>query len=158
MALCHELPFSPPRPAPAARMLIQRPMPRAMPLAEAALLERIDRELMRLLGRGRHAVAIVDAASGDGRLIGHVVRRARALGFTAIDATGFDSDAARVAVARSIARNLRDPAIGLTFAWKAEDAPIPLDDAALDLVIAGPGDALPPLARLTGIDGAVIAR
>ena len=123
---------------------------------DAALLERIDRALVRLHDDGRRSVFLVDAACGDGHLLIHAVRRARALGFVAIDARGFDTDAERIACAELAARNCADPAIGLAFEVRAPDAPLPMGDDEADIVIAaGAGQ---DLTQLIGRDGEVIVR
>lgn len=123
---------------------------------DAALFERIDQALVRLHDDGRRSVFLVDAACGDGHLLIHAARRARALGFVAIDARGFDADAERIACAALAARNCADPAIGLVFEMRAPDAPLPIGDGEADIVIAAGTDEDP--ARLIGRDGEVIAR
>lgn len=127
--------------------------------AEARLLERIDRALFRLRERGRRSVFIVDAKCGDGRFLILVARRARALGFVAIDAHGFDAAPEAIAAARAATRAVRDPAIGLAFDVCGHGAPIPLGDDEADLVIEPVGAGTPfDLARLIGRDGEMIRR
>ena len=65
--------------------------------------------------RGRRSIRLVDANCGDGSLLLHLARAARALGFVAIEGRGVDRDPALVVAARLSAGLLRDPAIGLTF-------------------------------------------
>lgn len=123
---------------------------------DAALIAQVDRALVRLHDGGRRSVFLVDIACGDGRLLVHAARRARALGFVAIDGRGFDAHAEQIACADLAARNCADPAIGLAFEIRAPDAPLPIGDEEADIVIAaGPSAAL---SRLIGRDGAVIAR
>ncbi|OAN57618.1 hypothetical protein [Sphingomonas sp. TDK1] len=76
-----------------------------------AVLERLE----TLREQGRRSVRIVDAACGSGSLLLAAVRRARALGFLAIEARGVERDAALLARARSAAATLSDPAIDLHF-------------------------------------------
>ncbi|MET0376903.1 MAG: class I SAM-dependent methyltransferase [Rhizorhabdus sp.] len=64
---------------------------------------------------GRHAVRIVDADCGTGRLLLHAVRHASALGFKAIEGRGIDGSPVLVGRARSAASQLHDSAIGITF-------------------------------------------
>jgi SAM-dependent methyltransferase len=73
------------------------------------------RTLRVLRKRGRRSIRVVDARCGDGSLLLHLARAARALGFVAIEGRGIDRDPALVAAARLSAALLRDPAIGLTF-------------------------------------------
>ncbi|MBJ7441714.1 MAG: hypothetical protein JHD35_22215 [Sphingopyxis sp.] len=76
---------------------------------------------------------IVDAECGDGRLLVQAARYARALGFTAIDGRGIDSDPSAINGARMAAARVSDPAIGLSFeagdmlAALADEAEFPAD-------------------------------
>lgn len=123
--------------------------------AEAALLEQIDRALQTLHIHGRHSVFIVDTACGDGRLLIHAARRARALGFVAIDARGFDHAPERIAFATASARAIRDPATGFAFTLLPPGAALPVDDGEVDLVIGAPGAEAQ---RLLGEHGALVRR
>lgn len=73
------------------------------------------RKLKGLRKRGRHSVRIVDADCGAGELLLHAVRRARELGFVAIEGRGIDSDPQLIASARQAAAREADPAIGLVY-------------------------------------------
>ncbi len=73
------------------------------------------RKLKGLRKRGRHSIRIVDADCGAGELLIHAVRRARELGFVAIEGRGIDNDPRLVASARQAAARQTDPAIGLVF-------------------------------------------
>ncbi|WP_428680847.1 SAM-dependent methyltransferase [Sphingopyxis sp.] len=73
------------------------------------------RKLKGLRKRGRHSIRIVDADCGAGELLIHAVRRARELGFVAIEGRGIDSDPRLIADARQAAARQADPAIGLIF-------------------------------------------
>lgn len=75
----------------------------------------IVRKLTALRRHGRRCIRIVDANCGAGDLLIQVVRRARALGFLAIEGRGIDRDAAKIARALTNARAATDPAIGLHF-------------------------------------------
>lgn len=77
------------------------------PLIAAALTE--------LHEHGRHAVRIVDAECGAGRLLLQAVRHASALGFKAIEGRGIDGSAVLIGRARSAANRLHDSAIGVAF-------------------------------------------
>lgn len=99
---------------------------------------RLIEALNALRDRGRRSVRIVDAACGDGGLLVEVARRARMLGFVAIEARGIDRDPAHVAHARLTAATLRDPAIGISFEVGdagpalAEEAGFPADIVLCD--------------------------
>lgn len=89
--------------------------------------------LAHLRAARRRSVRIVDAECGDGRLLIHAARHARALGFTAIEARGIDDDRIAVAAACAAAARVRNPAIGLVFELAdlpqalAEEAEFPAD-------------------------------
>jgi SAM-dependent methyltransferase len=73
------------------------------------------RKLKGLRKRGRRSIRIVDADCGAGELLIQAVRRARELGFVAIEGRGIDSDPRLIASARQAAACQADPAIGLVF-------------------------------------------
>jgi SAM-dependent methyltransferase len=73
------------------------------------------RKLKGLRKRGRRSIRIVDADCGAGELLIHAVRRARAMGFVAIEGRGIDADPRLIASARRAAARQSDPAIGLVF-------------------------------------------
>ncbi|MDQ8755298.1 hypothetical protein RCO27_03560 [Sphingosinicella sp. LHD-64] len=123
--------------------------------AEAGLLEQIDRALQTLHIHGRHSVFLVDTACGDGRLLIHAARRARALGFVAIDAKGFDPAPEHIAFATAAAGTVHDPAIGFAFTLLPTGGTLPIDDGEVDLVI-GPRDA--ETERLLGEYGTLVHR
>jgi SAM-dependent methyltransferase len=93
----------------------------------------IAAELAALREAGRFSVRIVDADCGTGALLLAALRHARAIGFTAIEGRGIDGAPALVARARSAARRLHDPAIGVVFEVAAlgaaliEEADVPAD-------------------------------
>lgn len=90
-------------------------------------------ELERLFEAHRRSVRIVDADCGDGALLLHALRHARALGFVAIEGHGIDGVPALVARARHAAARLHDPAIGVDFEMAdladalAQEAEVPAD-------------------------------
>ena len=142
-------------------LLPRRPMTRRRPImrtsasAEACLLEEIDRALQTLHIHGRHSVFIVDTTCGDGRLLIHAARRARALGFVAIDARGFDPAPGKIALANAAARAVRDPATGFAFTLLPAGSALPIEDGEIDLAIGAPGDVTE---RLLGEYGALVRR
>ena len=73
------------------------------------------RKLKGLRKRGRRSIRIVDADCGAGELLMHAVRRARAMGFVAIEGRGIDADPRLIASALRAAARQSDPAIGLVF-------------------------------------------
>lgn len=73
------------------------------------------RKLKGLRKRGRRSIRIVDADCGAGELLIHAVRRAREMGFVAIEGRGIDADPRLIASARRAAHRQSDPCIGLVF-------------------------------------------
>jgi len=73
------------------------------------------RKLKGLRKRGRRSIRIVDADCGAGELLMHAVRRAREMGFVAIEGRGIDADPRLIASALRAAARQGDPAIGLVF-------------------------------------------
>lgn len=73
------------------------------------------RKLKGLRKRGRRSIRIVDADCGAGELLIHAVRRAREMGFVAIEGRGIDADPRLIASALRVAARQSDPAIGLVF-------------------------------------------
>lgn len=141
-------------------MITSRNSDRSIPVpprhyAEAGMIEQIDRAFQTLLIHGRHSVFIVDAACGDGRLLIHATRRARALGFVAIDARGFDAAPEQIARATAAARAVRDPAVGFAFTLLPAGSTLPIEEGEIDLVIGAPDDET---ARLLGDHGALVRR
>lgn len=81
------------------------------------------RKLKRLRKRGRRSIRIVDTDCGAGELLIHAVRRARELGFLAIEGRGVDSDPLLLGSAKAAAAACpADPAIGLVFELGEQDA------------------------------------
>ena len=81
------------------------------------------RKLKGLRKRGRRSIRIVDTDCGAGELLIHAVRRARELGFVAIEGRGVDSDPRLLASAKAAAAACQaDPAIGLVFDLGNQDA------------------------------------
>ena len=74
------------------------------------------RKLKGLRRRGRRSIRIVDADCGAGELLIHAARKAREMGFVAIEGRGIDSDPYLIAKALRAAARQSDPAIGLVFA------------------------------------------
>ncbi len=73
------------------------------------------RKLKGLRKLGRRSIRIVDADCGAGDLLIHAARRARELGFVAIEGRGVDADPRLIADAQITAARQSDPAIGLVF-------------------------------------------
>ncbi len=120
-----------------------------------AIWERIDTALRDLRARRRHAIRILDLSCGDGHWLIRTARRARALGFTAIEGRGVDRDPAAIAGATRAAQAHSDLAIGLTFeVGSLGDVLEEERDNACDIVLClgdaldrvGPG-AMPLVAR-----------
>jgi SAM-dependent methyltransferase len=83
--------------------------------ADREVWARIDAALMEIRERRRHALRILDVGCGPGTWLLRAVLRARELGFTAIEGHGIDVSREMVALARTAAAEIDDPAIGLTF-------------------------------------------
>lgn len=107
-----------------AGILWMAPAATAWPVAAQAARSRAEkdrrwpamlRKLKGLRKRGRYSIRIVDASCGAGDLLILAVRRARELGFVAIEGRGIDSDPRLIASARQAAARETDPAIGLIF-------------------------------------------
>jgi SAM-dependent methyltransferase len=79
------------------------------------------RKLTGLRKCGRRSIRIVDADCGAGELLMHAVRRARQMGFLAIEGRGIDADPRLIASARRAAARHADPAIGLVFEQADKD-------------------------------------
>ncbi len=88
----------------------------------------LNQALVDLRLRHRHAIRIVDADCAAGSLLLRACRRARELGFTAIEGRGIDGSPALIGQARAAALKLSDPAIGVAF--ELADAQTALRDEA----------------------------
>lgn len=96
----------------------------------------VETMLQALRQDGRRAVRIVDLDCGSGRRLARIARRARALGFTAIEARGCARTAGLVEVARHASLARRDPAIELAFDATDADAALAQEaEAEADLII-----------------------
>ena len=127
----------------------RRQMAAVRAAGDARAMMRIERFLCALRNAGRRAILIVDNSCGDGRLLIRAAKRARKLGFVAIEAQGYDRSPDHVArAAHAAALAGRDPAIGFCFRVREDGAPLPVEDAEVDLVLAAEDED----------DGAEIAR
>lgn len=98
--------------------------------------------LARLRRRGRRSLRVVDVHCGAGEMLVQIARRARSLGFMAIEAYGVDRDARLIGAARRTAAAVRDPAIGLVFEQGgAADALEAERDFPADIVLFNDSDA-----------------
>jgi SAM-dependent methyltransferase len=82
---------------------------------------KIDAVLRDMRQRGRRALRIVDLGCGAGGGLIAIAKRARELGFTAIEGLGVDRDPDAIERAWAAALVRRDPAIGLTFSLGSID-------------------------------------
>jgi ubiquinone/menaquinone biosynthesis C-methylase UbiE len=125
---------------------------------DAQVMMRIEHFLCALRRAGRRSVFIVDNKCGDGRLLIRAAKRARALGFVAIEAKGFDHSPGRIATARALALGARDPAIGFSFLVREDGAPLPVEDDEADLMLAARGeDEAAEVARVAHPDGTIVS-
>jgi SAM-dependent methyltransferase len=83
--------------------------------ADREIWRRIDTTLKHMAAEHRRTLRLLDVGCGPGTWIRRVALRARALGFTTIEAHGIDLSPAMLALARTSAATLNDPAITITF-------------------------------------------
>lgn len=134
------------------RQMIQGPA-----RGESRVMARIERFLVALRDARRRSVFIVDNKCGDGRRLIGAARRARALGFVAIDAKGFDASEERIALARATALAGRDPAIGFGFFVRRDDEALPVGEHEADLMLAAADeDEAAEIERVADPDGAIV--
>ena len=128
--------------------MLTLPPPLAIPPAlqiRPSPLVQVDAALRNLRVHGRRAIRILDLGCGPGTRLLRVVRHARAMGFTAIEARGVDP-----AWPARAAPILLDPAIGLTFETGDPLAALAGEaDHDCDLLLCDPAllDRLPASAR-----------
>jgi SAM-dependent methyltransferase len=84
--------------------------------ADRELWTRLEAKLVNLRTSGTSAIRILDAGCGPGTWLRRLVLRAYGLGFTRIEARGFDIAHVQIERARSLAKPLTDlPGVRLTF-------------------------------------------
>lgn len=109
--------------------------------------EAVEDVLRGLYEQGRRAVRIADLDCGSGRRLVRVARRARQLGFVAVEARGCARTRAEAESAAKAAHARHDPAIGMSFDAAGLDAALAEEvDEGADLVIAT-ADRLPDTRR-----------
>lgn len=102
-----------------------------------SLHDAVEAVLRHLRDEGRRAIRIVDLDCGSGRRLVRVARRARALGFVAVEARGCARTRAEAAAAARSAGHRDDAAIGLSFDLiEAEAALAEEVEQGADLVLA----------------------
>jgi SAM-dependent methyltransferase len=96
----------------------------------------LERKLIEIRSRGADSVTILDAGCGPGTWLRRLVARAHALGFTTIEARGFDIAQAQIQRARLRAHDLsRLPGVTVTFEIADLTRPFSEDDASVDIVL-----------------------
>lgn len=96
----------------------------------------LDAKLLALKADGAKTVTFLDAGCGPGTWLCRLVKRARELGFTTINARGFDIAAVQVERARHKARELaRLPGVKLKFDVNDLLTDLPESDASVDITI-----------------------
>lgn len=108
------------------------------PVRVAAKVEQL---LQALRKAGRRSLLIVQTHCGDGHVANAAARRARALGFVAIEVRGFDADAEAIGKAWADALVEPDPAIGVEYRVTDDDSHLPVEDHEADLVLCAHDDA-----------------
>ena len=104
--------------------------------ADRCLWEALDSKLVALRAAGRGAIRILDAGCGPGTWLRRLVTRSLALGFSRIDARGFDIAEAQIEWARAHSRDLADkPEVSLTFEVADLCDGLPEKDDSVDLTV-----------------------
>jgi SAM-dependent methyltransferase len=104
--------------------------------ADRCLWQALDAKLVALRAAGRGAIRILDAGCGPGTWLRRLVTRALELGFSRIDARGFDIAEAQIARARALSRELAGkPEVSLTFDVADLCGGLPEKDASVDLTV-----------------------
>jgi SAM-dependent methyltransferase len=104
--------------------------------ADRYLWSVLDAKLRALRARGQDAIKILDAGCGPGTWLRRLVTRARDLGFTTIEARGFDVAETQIQSARLLAGDLADrPGIALRFDVADLSAPLPEAAASVDITL-----------------------
>lgn len=94
----------------------------------------LDAKLAARRASGATSISILDAGCGPGTWLRRLVARSLALGFTHIEARGFDVAQEQVTRARRLAVDLaRVPGVELTFDVADLTEPLPEADASIDL-------------------------
>jgi SAM-dependent methyltransferase len=100
------------------------------------LWEHLDELLVRRRKSGATSLTVLDAGCGPGTWLRRIVVRARALGFTNIDARGFDVAGNQVARARELSAQVaRQEGVRLVFDVADLTDPLPEDDGSIDLCL-----------------------
>lgn len=104
--------------------------------ADRHLWALLDSKLEDLRASGARTISFLDAGCGPGTWLRRLVARARELGFTAINARGFDVAQVQVQRARSLAETLSGlPGVNLTFDVADLTDTFPECDASIDITL-----------------------
>ena len=96
----------------------------------------LERKLNELRAAGADSVTILDAGCGPGTWLCRIVARAHALGFTTINARGFDIAQTQIQLARLHGHELsRLPGVTLTFDVRDVTRPFSESDASVDIIL-----------------------
>lgn len=104
--------------------------------ADRRLWDRLERELISLYETGARKVSILDAGCGPGVWLRRLVIRAHELGFTEINARGFDIAREQIRRARFLTRDL-SKLTGVTIQFDFGDLTqrLPEHDASVDITV-----------------------
>jgi SAM-dependent methyltransferase len=104
--------------------------------ADRLLWDALDAKLIALHGAGRSDIRILDAGCGPGTWLRRLVTRAVELGFSRIEARGFDIANAQIERARLLSRDLANlPEVKLTFEVADLCDRLPEKDNSVDLTV-----------------------
>ena len=104
--------------------------------ADRRIWSLVEAKLTELRATGAASVRILDAGCGPGTWLRRIVARAHELGFTTIDARGFDVARAQIQRARLLARNLSGMSgVKLTFDVADLIGELPEADGSVDITL-----------------------
>lgn len=104
--------------------------------ADRRLWTLLESKLIALQAEGRTSLRLLDASCGPGAWLRRLVIRARQLGFTRINARGFDVAAGQVQAARRLSRELTAmPGVEMQFEAADLSRPLPEADGSVDIAL-----------------------
>ncbi len=101
--------------------------------ADREIWRRLDATLVRFAEDGRRSITLLDAGCGPGTWLKRIVLRAAELGFTKIEAYGFDISPNMIALAKEQAGSIDNPTIHINLICCDITQTLPFEDAKFDL-------------------------